>query len=166
MGRGDTGDGEGCYLLCMRNKFFLLLAFVALGAVAAAMPQAARTIEIQATDNMRFTPAQIQARPGEQLHVVLKDVGTVPKTAMAHNFVLLKKGADAKAFCDKSATARDSDYIDPALKGEVLAATKLVGPGETADVTFAAPAQPGTYTFVCSFPGHFAIGMKGTLTVK
>ncbi|MGE5358218.1 MAG: plastocyanin/azurin family copper-binding protein [Bacteroidales bacterium] len=143
-----------------------MLPLLALAAFAGAAPQAPRTVDIQASDNMRFTPGQIQARPGEQLRVVLKDVGTVPKAAMAHNFVLLRKGADPKAFCDKSAGARDTDFIAPAVKGDVLAATKLVGPGETAEVTFAAPAQPGSYTFVCSFPGHFAIGMKGTLTVK
>jgi azurin len=128
-------------------------------------PTTPRTIEIQAGDNMRFTPDRITARPGESLHVVLKDAGTMPKAAMAHNFVLLKKGADAKAFADKSAGARDSDFIAPAVKDQALAATKLVGPGEATDVTFQAPAA-GTYTFICSFPGHYALGMKGTLVVK
>jgi azurin len=140
--------------------------------VAATMPVApraqertVRTVAVQASDSMRFTPDRLTARPGESLHVVLKDVGTVPKAAMAHNFVLLKKGADPKAFADKSATSRDSDFIAPALKDQVLAATKLVGPGETTDTTFQAPAA-GTYTFICSFPGHYASGMKGTLVVK
>jgi azurin len=59
--------------------------------------------------------------------VVLKDTGTMPKTAMAHNFVLLKKGADPKAFADKSLAARDTDFIGPAVKHQVLASTKLVG---------------------------------------
>jgi len=128
-------------------------------------PTTPRTIELQASDNMRFTPDRITARPGESLHVVLKDVGTAPKAAVAHNFVLLKKGGDAKGFADRSAGARDSDFISPALKDQVLAATKLVGPGETTDITFQAPAA-GSYTFICSFPGHYALGMKGTLVVK
>jgi azurin len=149
-------------------RFLLTLALVA--AVVApplhAQPGAARTIEIQASDTMRFTPDRITARPGETLRVVLKDVGTVPKAAMAHNFVLLRKGVDAKAFAEKSGTARETDYIAPALKDQVLAATtKLVGPGETAEVTFKAPAA-GSYTFICTFPGHYASGMKGTLVVK
>ncbi len=133
---------------------------------SAAQSGAARTVEIQASDTMRFTPARLEARAGEELHVVLTDVGTMPKSAMAHNFVLLKKGADPKAFADKSATARDTDFIAPSLKDQVIASTKLVGPGETADVTFAAPQKPGDYTFICSFPGHFAVGMRGTLVVK
>ncbi|HUO64394.1 MAG TPA: plastocyanin/azurin family copper-binding protein [Terriglobales bacterium] len=33
-------------------------------------------------------------------------------------------------------------------------------------MTFEAPMEPGEYTFVCSFPGHFALGMKGQLIVK
>ena len=147
-----------------------LLALLPLALLAFALPAAAqsiapRTIEIQVGDNMHFTPARIDARPGEQLRVVLKDVGTMPKAAMGHDFVLLKKGADPKAFADKSATARDTNYIAPALQDQVLASTPLVGPGETAEVTFKAPDKNGEYTFLCSFPGHFAVGMKGTLVV-
>jgi uncharacterized cupredoxin-like copper-binding protein len=44
--------------------------------------------------------------------------------------------------------------------------TTLVGPGETAEVTFKVPSAPGSYTFLCSFPGHFVAGMKGMLVVK
>ncbi len=145
----------------------LLMAGVLVAVAAAVQAQTAgRTVELQVSDNMRFAPARVEARPGERLHVVLKDIGTMPKTAMAHNFVLLKKAADPKAFTEKSVNARDTDYIDPALKGEVIASTRLVGPGETAEVTFAAPDKPGEYTFLCSFPGHYAVGMKGVLVVK
>jgi azurin len=52
------------------------------------------------------------------------------------------------------------------MKDKVLAATKLAGNGETVEVTFDAPKTPGVYDFICTFPGHFAAGMKGTLTVK
>ena len=38
--------------------------------------------------------------------------------------------------------------------------------GKTAEVTFTAPQQIGEYTFLCSFPGHFAVGMRGTLVVS
>ena len=33
-------------------------------------------------------------------------------------------------------------------------------------IEFTAPAKPGSYTFFCTFPGHFAAGMKGVLVVK
>jgi azurin len=143
----------------------LLVVPVLLTAQLAAQP-AARTIEIQVGDTMRYSVATITAKPGERLRIVLKDVGKMPKPAMAHNFALLKKGVDPKRFVEGSASARADDFIAPALKDEVLATTGLVGPGETKEVTFEAPADAGTYTFVCTFPGHFALGMRGTLVVS
>jgi plastocyanin len=32
--------------------------------------------------------------------------------------------------------------------------------------SFGAPAKPGSYTYLCTFPGHFVAGMKGVLVVK
>lgn len=145
----------------------LLLSPPVPAAVPGAVGQAAgRSVELIVGDNMKFTPNALSAKPGERITVVLKDVGQMPKAAMGHNFVLMAKGADPKAYADKAASARDTDFIVPALKQQVLAFTKLVGPGETAEVAFNAPKEPGTYTFICSFPGHFAMGMKGTLTVS
>jgi azurin len=132
----------------------------------AAQPSSVRTIEIVVGDNMKYSVSTITAKPGEQLRVILKDVGTMPKLAMAHNFVLLKKGVDPKRFVDLSASARETDFVAPAVNYQVLATTGLVGPGETREVSFAAPTTPGTYMFVCTFPGHFALGMKGTLIVS
>ena len=142
-----------------------IVLWVLLNAQFAAQP-AVRTIEIQVGDNMKYSVGTITAKPGERLRVVLKDVGKMPKLAMAHNFVLLKRGVDPKRFVELSASERDNDFVAPALKDQVLATTGLVGPGETRDVTFEAPADPGTYAFVCTFPGHFALGMKGALIVS
>ena len=61
--------------------------------------------------------------------------------------------------------AQATGYIPPALKAQVLASTDLAGPGETVQVTFKAPVALGRYDFVCSFPGHYAAGMKGVLVV-
>lgn len=127
---------------------------------------AGRTIELTGGDDMKFNVTAISAKPGETLHVVLKNVGTVPKIAMAHNFVALKTGVDAAKFAQDAMTARDTEYVPAARKADVLASTKLAGPGETVEVTFKAPAKAGVYPYLCSFPGHFAAGMKGELTVK
>ena len=127
---------------------------------------AARTVTLTGTDAFRYDPSTITAKPGEQLHIVLKVVSQLPKMAMAHNFILLKPGSDIGAFVTASAQARDTGYIAPSEKSKVLVSTGLAGNGETVETTFAAPPRPGTYTFFCSFPGHYLAGMKGSLVVK
>jgi azurin len=127
---------------------------------------AGRTVELTGGDDMKFSTTAIQAKPGETLHIVLKSTGTVPKVAMAHNFVALKAGVDAAKFSQDAMTAKDTDYVPAARKADVLGATKLAGPGETVEVTFKAPAKAGVYPYLCTFPGHYAAGMRGDLTVK
>jgi azurin len=133
---------------------------------AAAAKGAGRTVELTGGDDMKYNVTNITAKPGETLHVVLKNVGTIPKVAMAHNFVLLAAAANVDEFTKAAMNARDTDYIPADKKADVLASTKLAGPGETMEVTFKAPAKPGTYPYLCTFPGHYAAGMKGTLVVK
>lgn len=133
---------------------------------APAAAGAARTIDIKGTDNMKFSVTNIDAKPGEKIRIVLTVVGTMPKMVMAHNWILLKKGTDEQAFANAGALARDTAFIAPAQKIHVLASTTMAGAGEKAEVTFTVPKVVGKYPFLCSFPGHFAAGMKGTLTVK
>ncbi len=140
------------------------LALLALPTLVAA--QQPRTIEIKGTDDMKYSVTSIVAKPGERIRVVLIAAGSMPKIVMAHNWILLKKNADQQAFINASALARDTGFIAPAQKANVLASTTLIGAGEKAEVTFTAPKVAGPYPYVCSFPGHFAAGMKGTLTVK
>lgn len=152
----------------VRSSSRALIAAACLLAATSASGQApdASTIEIEVADNLKFNPATIQARPGERLRIVLKSVGKMPRTAIMHNVVLLKKGATPSVFVDRSRAAPEAGYIDPALKDQVLASTAMIAAGETAEVTFEAPPQAGEYTFVCTFPGHFRFGMKGLLAVR
>ncbi len=64
-----------------------------------------------------------------------------------------------------AATQARYAYLPPQFAASVLAASKLLGPGESETIEFTAPGLPGKYDFVCSFPGHAQAGMKGTLTV-
>ena len=143
------------------------------GSMAAAVPApqaakkaaAGRVIEMTGDDTMKFNVIAITAKPGEQITVRFKNVGTMPKMAAAHNFVLLAKGVDMTAFTTAAVMAGQTEYIPAKFKAQIIAFTKLTGPGETAEVTFKVPTAPGVYDYICSFPGHFAT-MKGKLTVK
>jgi azurin len=127
---------------------------------------AGRIIQITGDDTMKYNVVSIAAKPGEQLTIRLTNKGTMPKLASAHNFVLLKLGTKVSTFTMAAGMAQATDYIpsDPKNKALVLASTKLAGPGETVEVTFKAPAAPGAYDYLCSFPGHFAT-MVGKLTI-
>lgn len=141
----------------------LLTALLACTGLRAAEP--VRTIEITANDQMKFNLAKIEAKVGETIKVVLKNVGTLPKEAMGHNLVVLKPGTDVAAFAAAAMTARDKEYIPEALKGQVVAHTALLGPRKSDEITFKVAAA-GEYPFICSFPAHSSAGMKGVITVK
>ncbi len=131
-----------------------------------AAPADARTIHINANDMLHYNVTRIEATPGETLHIVLENNGTVPKAAMAHNWVLLAAGKNADAYAAAAISAAASNYMPAALKPEVLASIPLLGPGESGEVTFKAPTTPGTYSYLCSFPAHCSAGMRGVLVVK
>lgn len=133
---------------------------------AAAAPASGRAIEITGNDAMKFSLTEIHATPGEALAVTLRNVGTMPKFSMGHNWVLLAEGVDVNAFAGDAALAVKTDYVPAAYKPRIIASTKLLGPKESDTVVFNAPTKPGRYVFICSFPGHFQVGMKGELIVQ
>lgn len=125
-----------------------------------------RTVEIVGTDQMKWDVTTIPAKRGEQLRIRLTSKGTMPKIAMAHNFVLLKVGTSPLKFITAGAQSRETDFVPAEMKDQVIAKTALAGAGETVEVTFKVPSVAGEYPFVCTFPGHFQAGMRGTLAVK
>lgn len=129
-------------------------------------PATGRAIAITANDAMKFDITEIRAKPGEALSVTLTNVGTVPKFSMGHNWVLLAEGTDLNEFATDGAMAATTDYIPASFKSRVLASTRLLGPKESDTATFYAPTKPGRYPFICAFPGHMQVGMKGELIVE
>jgi azurin len=123
-------------------------------------------IEIAGNDLMKYDVTSIEARPGQKVTVTLRNIGTMPKISMGHNFVLLAQDMDPMKFVEISGIHMGRNFIAPELDSKVIAHTKLLGPGENDTISFAAPRNPGSYTYICSFPGHCAIGMRGVLTVK
>ena len=76
----------------------------------------------------RLGRLKIDAKPGEEIRVVVKTVGKMPKVAMAHNFVLLKAGLaekDVSTFANEAAMAAKTAYVPPARQAWVLANTPI-----------------------------------------
>ena len=111
-------------------------------------------------------PTFTTAAPSETIKVVVTNASSLPKTVMGHNWFLLTKGTDPLAFANAAIPEAESGYIPSKMKDNIIAFIRLLGPGESGEVTFQAPSEPGDYTFLCTFPGHCQIGMKGTLVVK
>jgi azurin len=123
-------------------------------------------IEITANDQMQYSSKTMEAKVGDTLIITLKNIGKLPKVAMGHNLAFLKPGTVLPTFATKCMTAGASDYIpaDPESKALVVAHTKMLGGGESDTITFEAK-EAGSYPYLCTFPGHFAI-MNGVLTIK
>lgn len=144
----------------------LVMSALLVSATVAATASEVRTISMQGTDTMKFSVERIEAAPGETVRVVLTTVSRMPKTSMAHNFVLLAPDVDPAAFVMEAAMASASGYLPTRGSERILAATALAGGGETVEVTFEAPTTPGEYAYICGFPGHFNGGMAGVLVVS
>lgn len=147
-----------------------------------------RTIEVYGIDQMKFVVEEdaegievgdsvmvndqwyylltgIHANPGEQLNVKLTTISQLPPSAMSHNWVLLPQDSDVGAFNTASIKAKDNGYIAPDMEDMVMYNTGMLGGGESATVSFAAPEETGDYPYLCTFPGHYLASMKGTLWV-
>jgi azurin len=133
---------------------------------AAAKPATGRAVAITANDTMKFNTTEIYAKPGEALAVTLTNEGTIPKFSMGHNWVLLQPDTDLNQFAQDGAMAAAQDYIPDSFKAKVIANTKLLGPKESDTALFYAPKTPGKYPFICAYPGHMQVGMKGYLIVQ
>jgi azurin len=150
----------------------------------ASADEGVRTVEVIGVDDLRFAVAEadeglvtdgtsgefmilqsIEASAGEELRISLRTVSNLPPTAMSHNFVVLSMDADADQFARASLQAADNEYISSEYEDWVIASTNMLGNGESDSVTFTVPEEPGTYQFICTFPGHYSGGMVGTLVV-
>ncbi|MEM1094592.1 MAG: plastocyanin/azurin family copper-binding protein [Bacteroidota bacterium] len=100
---------------------------------------------------------------GQTVNLTFENLATME--VMRHNVIILN--TDDAAVADRVGTAgmmaADSDYIPE--DDAILAYTAMAGPGETKTVTFTAPTEPGSYMYICTYPGHSTL-MRGIMTVQ
>ncbi|MDQ1087794.1 MULTISPECIES: azurin [unclassified Siphonobacter] len=155
------------------KRFRLFAAALALCSVSTFLPateasaqagKPAKALVLNANDAMQFDKKEFKVKAGQKVKLTLKHTGKFAKQAMGHNFVLLKPGTDLQAFASKANMASSTEYIPKSESASIVAHTKLLGGGESDTIEFTAPKK-GTYTYICSFPGHYGI-MQGKFVVE
>jgi azurin len=123
-------------------------------------------LEISSNDAMQFDQRELHVSAScPTVEVTLHHTGKQPARVMGHDWVLAKT-ADVPALANAGmAMGFDKGYV-PAGDKRVIAATRIVGGGESASTQFsiAALEAGGNYSFYCSSPGHYAV-MKGRFVI-
>ena len=110
-----------------------------------------RTVAIDMSDAMSFTPSLITARKGETIRFALANSGKV-----RHEMVL----GSSRELKEHAALMRkfpEMEHTDPNRLS--------VDPGKTGTLVWQF-TRAGTFDFACLQPGHFEAGMRGKIAVK
>ncbi len=124
------------------------------------------SLDLNSNDAMRFDQKAITVKSScKEFTLNLIHTGKLPKNVMGHNWVLTKTEDARPVASDALKAGIENEYLKKD-DARVIAATKIIGGGETASVTFpVSKLKAGeAYTFFCSYPGHIAL-MQGTLTL-
>lgn len=127
-------------------RLAVLLLLAAMSAGASGHP-GERIVEIR-IHHSAFWPKHLEFQRGDRVRFVV--INTDP---IDHELIV----------GDEEVQQRHEDGSEPvhgAVPGEVTVAA-----GETGETTYVFD-EPGTLLFACHFPGHYAYGMKGTITVR
>ncbi len=113
-------------------------------------------------EQMLFDLKWFVVQKGKPVQIVLAN-----PDAMPHNLVIGQPGSLQEVATTGGSMPLPTDpevkpYVpDTAL---VLHATRLLNGGETERLNFTAPAKPGEYVYLCTFPGHW-VRMYGVMLV-
>ncbi|MBW3619013.1 MAG: hypothetical protein KY461_02100 [Actinobacteria bacterium] len=112
---------------------------------------AARTVEIEALDELAFDPETVAVAPGEVVTFRVTNVGEIE-----HEFVLGPEDVQSDA---EAAMADDGGgHGGHGDQGNAI----VMAPGETAELTWRFPEEGiGDILYGCHLPGHYAGGMRG-----
>ena len=145
----------------------LTIMLVGIASALLAFGNSHTEVTITGNDSMMFDIKSFNASAGSDFKLTFKNIGKLPKIAMGHNLVILKKDVSAIKFGQKvmAAGGNATNPLPESVMDEVLVATKLLGPGESEVLNFKVPLEKGSYQYVCTFPGHFAM-MRGVMEVE
>ena len=116
----------------------------------------ARTVRILMHDdgneqNMRFEPALIRVRKGEQIRFVLENAGTERHEFMLATVAENRKHAEVmKKFPEMEHDDANAKRLAMSQRGELLWRF----------------TEAGEFEFACLIPGHYEAGMHGKIIVK
>ena len=119
-------------------------------------------LTIESNDLMQFSARELAVPPEcSQVQLTLHNAGRMPARVMGHDWVLARDG-DMAAIVNAGLAAGFEHGFVPAGDPRVIAATHLIGGGESTTVEFSTAALvPGErYSFFCTSPGHSAV-MRG-----
>ncbi|WP_198295731.1 azurin [Imhoffiella purpurea] len=122
---------------------------------------------IEVGDAMRYSQEEMVAGTDcERIRVTLVHTGTLPDTLMGQNWVLARTSDLDGVAIDGMRAGAANDFVKPG-DGRVLAATELIGGGESTSVTFdPSDLSPDEdYSYFCTFPATWVF-MQGRFILR
>lgn len=150
-------------LAVARDLAALLPAAEASKAQASLAKLGVQTVVIKVIPHeMKFVPDEITVEAGRPVEILLENPCVMP-----HNLLVTAPGAMEEVGMEAEQMAADPRAFErqfvPDSK-KVLAASRLLQPGQSDRIVFIAPERPDDYPYVCTFPGHWRT-MNGVMTV-
>ncbi|HVC35414.1 MAG TPA: heavy metal translocating P-type ATPase [Chloroflexota bacterium] len=125
---------------------------MSLGTNAASAAPITRTVAISATDQLRFVPDAVTVHVGDTVAFQITNAGALPHEFVVGDAAVQQEHEQEMASGGGTAMADESAFaVD-------------VPAGQTARLVYTFD-QPGTLYYGCHVPGHYAAGMRGTITV-
>jgi azurin len=124
--------------------------------------EGSRPIHLEARDNLQFSTRKLTAKAGEAIALTFKNPDVVP-----HNWALIRPGTlDRVGDLANRLIGEPDAYLKQYVpqSDAVLYYTDIVEPGTEFTIAFQVPKEPGTYPYLCTFPGHWMV-MNGELVV-
>lgn len=112
-------------------------------------------------EDLTYAQSRLAAPAGATVTLTLNN-RTDADDEIGHNWVLVLPGQEESVLANGIAAGDDRDWLDVDDPG-IIAHTALIEGEDSDSVTFVAP-EPGDYVYLCTFPDHYAGGMKGILT--